>query len=158
MFAGALIVVVAGVVVYSRIGADGDVIAQLEASGNCEYDTVVDGDPPAGGDPGETEAAEPGFYRIGDETPSADALVKAMRRGFVVLWYRTEARQAEVDVATSLSDRFGRDLIVVPKSPLTHPMIVTAWERRLRCTSPDEDAIARFTEAFRDAGPEKGFL
>ena len=145
-------------VLYARTRPEGDVVAEIEASGSCEYTAAAEGDPPAGGDTGDADAAEPGFYRMGDPVPSDQSLVKAMRRGFVVLWYREEASKSELDAAESLSDRFGRDLIVVPRSPLTEPLVVTAWERRLHCTQVDETSIARFTEAFRDKGPEKGFL
>ncbi|HEX7166111.1 MAG TPA: DUF3105 domain-containing protein, partial [Acidimicrobiales bacterium] len=122
--------------------------------GGCDYDTDPTADPPAGGEPA-GDAAEPGFYRKGEPPPADRALVRSMRRGFTVLWYGDGARD---DVLNGLSERFGRELIVVPREGLPTTYAVTAWERRLRCDGHDDAAMARFVDAFRDSGPEKGFL
>jgi len=141
--------------VVNRTSEDDAVIAALEASGTCDYDTVSNDDPPATGDVGDVDPAEPGFYEPDDEVPSDLALVRSMRQGFVVLWYDPSASS---DPYHGVSDRFGRDLIVVPRPGLSRQVAVTAWERRLRCETFDEAAVVRFTEAFRDHAPEKGFL
>jgi hypothetical protein len=153
--AAVLVVGLGAFVVFTRADEDAAVIAELEASGVCHYDTVTDGDPPAGGDVGDVDPAEPGFYEDVDAAPSDVALIKAMRQGFIVLWYPAGTPP---DGFHDLSDRFGRDLIVVPRPGQEAAAAVTAWGRRLVCSSVDEAAITRFTEAYRDKGPEKGFL
>lgn len=145
----------AGYFLVTRADEDATVIDAAEASGVCSYDTGG-GYPPVEGPTG-ANAAPPGFYQRGDEAPSDEALVAAMRRGFVVLWYGTQTDEAAL---TALSDRLGRDLILVPRpdDALGGQLAVTAWQRRLRCSSVDGDAIAAFVSGFRDRGPEKGFL
>lgn len=154
----AIVLLVAALAAYllaNRTTPDDRVIAAVEASEACEYDTVTDEDPPAAGDVEDVDPAEPGFYEPNDEAPSDLALLRAMRQGFVVLWYEPERG---ADDYRGVSDRFGRDLVVVPRPGLPGAVVVTSWERRLVCERFDEGAVVRFTEAFRDRGPEKGFL
>ena len=154
----AITVLVAGLAVFvvmNRSSEDDKVIAAAEASGACDYDSVTDQDPPASGDVDDTDPAEPGFYTPDDEPPSDLALLRAMRQGFVVLWYEPTV---DVDELHGVSDRFGRDVIVVPRAGLSKPVVLTAWERRLLCERIDDGAAARFVEGFRDRAPEKGFL
>lgn len=151
-------VLVAGLVAFvtmNRSSEDDAIIDGAEASGACSYDTVTDEDPPASGDVDDSDPAEPGFYTPDDEAPSDLALLRSMRQGFVVLWYEPSV---DVDELHGLSDRFGRDVIVVPRPGLGVPVALTTWERRLLCQRYDETAAARFVEGFRDRGPEKGFL
>jgi hypothetical protein len=56
-----------------------------------------------------------------------------------------------------------RWVIVVPRLPLPTALAATAWHRRLLC--PDsadplraDGPLASFVSAFRNAGPEKGFV
>jgi hypothetical protein len=142
-------------VVLNRGGEDDAAIAEVEASGACAYDTRTDEDPPSDGDVDDVEPAEPSFYEPDDELPSDLSLIRAMRQGFVVLWFDPET---PVDEVHPLSDRFGRDLIVVPRPGMTTPIAVTAWKRRALCASIDQRAIAAFVDGFRDRAPEKGFL
>ena len=143
-------VAIAGLAVFFVVNRGGD-------AGPCSYDTAATSDPPAGGDiPAETEPAEPGFYTTdSDDVPSDVALIKSMRQGFVVLWYDP---QQSADPLHGASDRFGRDLILVPRAGLPKPFVVTAWEERMLCDAYDEPSVIRFTEEHRDGGPEKGFL
>ena len=145
-----------GVFVFTRADDDAAVIAELEASGACAYDTVTDSDPPSAGDVEAEAPAEPGFYTPDDDAvPSDRALLRAMRQGFVVAWYPPADEPGGLQ---AVSDRVGRDLIVVPHAGLSTAVVFTAWERRLVCSTFDEAAAARFVDAFRDKGPEKGFL
>ena len=156
VIAGVLAVILAVVFVATRGGEDADVIDAMEASGACEYAAGGDDPPTSAGDEiKSTDPAEPGFYLPDDEVPPDEALVRAQRQGFVVLWY---AEGTEPDSLQALSDRFGRELIVVPRASIDGAVTVTAWDRRLACESVDESSIAIFAEAFRDRGPEKGFL
>ena len=170
-----MLLVVAGAVVFfaARPGGGPSVEDQLTAgAGGCTFDTKRDGDaanqgdhipnptfrvdPPAGG-PHEPQAANPGFYE-GTRAPSDGQLVHAMEHGFVVLWYKPDLPPEKMDQLEQLSDQFGRELIVVPRPSLEGQVAVTAWHKRLLCGELVPDKVARFTEAFKDQGPEKGFL
>lgn len=173
---GAVVLAGIGVAVYTGASSqnqDRSLIADLTSGpGGCEYDTDFDGtartqsehipgpsyevEPPAGG-AHEPSAAPPGFYNP-ENVPSDGKLVHAMEHGFVVLWYRPDLGPEDRLEMEKLSDRFGRELIVVPRASLEGEVAVTAWHRRLACRSLDPEAIALFTTSFKDQGPEKGFL
>jgi len=168
LFAGVLLLVV-GAIVFTAVrdstGSGPDITSEF-----CVEDSEFDGasrdhisnptyevNPPAGG--AHTPApAQPGFYREGRELPSDGQLVHAMEHGFVVLWHKPDLGAADMGRIETLSDRFGRELIVVPRLSLGGPVAVTAWHRRLLCSEIDADAIAAFVEKYADKGPEKGFL
>ena len=170
-----ILVVLAGVVVYfaARPESGPSVPDQLEAGiGACRYDTEFDGDkanqgdhisnptyevdPPAGG-PHLAAPANPGFY-TGEEVPPDGQLVHAMEHGFVVLWINPELSEEKMGQVEELSDRFGRELIVVERPGLADEVAVTAWHKRLLCSELVPDKVALFTTTFKDQGPEKGFL
>lgn len=149
-----IVVVLAGVVFFSRADEDAVVIDEIESSGACTFDTA-EGSPPISGSDDSTEPAAPNFYQPGADVLPDAAFVRALRQGFVVLWYDPAADPATL---AALSDRFGRALLLAPRTDLDGPVVVTAWERRLRCESVDEAAIVRFVEAFTDQAPESGFV
>lgn len=175
LIAGAVLLVVAGAVVFAAVrpGGGPSVKDQLTSGpGGCTLDSRHDGDaanqgehiprptfkvdPPAGG-PHEPQAANPGFYE-GAKAPPDGQLVHAMEHGFVVLWYRPDLAPEKLDQLEQLSDQFGRELIVAPRPSLDGEVAVTAWHRRLLCRELAPDKIAVFTREFKDRGPEKGFL
>jgi hypothetical protein len=159
--------------VNSRNGdANGNGTGTTVPSASCKGDPKYDGEsrahvanptykvnPPAGG-AHTPQAALPGFYHPGDKAPSDGELVHAMEHGFIVLWYRPDLSPEDMRAIATLSDRFGRELIVVPRAslPPSTPVVVTAWHHRLLCSAIDAEAIASFVEKYRDKGPEKGFL
>lgn len=170
-----ILVVLAGVVVFfaARPESGPSVPDELEAGpGSCLYDTEFDGtkanqgdhirtptyevDPPAGG-PHLATPANPGFY-TGEEVPPDGQLVHAMEHGFVVLWVNPNLSEDKVGQVEDLSDRFGRELIVVERPGLSGEVVVTAWHKRLRCGELAPEKVALFTSEFKDEGPEKGFL
>lgn len=170
-----VLVVLAGVVVFlaARPGSGPSVQEQLETGlGSCRYDTTFDGtkanqgdhirnpryevDPPAGG-PHLGTPADPGFY-VGDRVPGDGQLVHAMEHGFVVLWSGPDLADEKMGQVEDLSDRFGRELIVVERPGLAGEVAVTAWHKRLVCSELVPEKVALFTTSFKDQGPEKGFL
>ena len=175
LIVSAVLVVLAGVVVFfaARPESGPSVPDQLEVGlGSCRYDTEFDGtkanqgdhvrnptyevDPPAGG-PHLATPANPGFY-TGDEVPPDGQLVHAMEHGFVVLWVRPDLSEEKMGQVEELSDRFGRELIVVERAGLTGEVAVTAWHKRLLCGELVPAKVELFTSEFKDEGPEKGFL
>ncbi|MBW3651887.1 MAG: DUF3105 domain-containing protein [Actinobacteria bacterium] len=173
---GAAVLAAIGASVYAGATSqnqDRSLVADLTSGpGDCAYDTKFDGttrtqsahvpsptytvDPPAGG-AHEPSAAPPGFYNPGN-VPSDGKLVHAMEHGFVVLWYQPDLSPEDRRELEKLSDRFGRELIVVPRISLEGEAAVTAWHRRLVCRQLDPEAVGLFTTSFKDQGPEKGFL
>ena len=115
--------------------------------------------PPAGGSH-TPDAAQPGFYRDQGSRPlpTDGQLVHAMEHGFVILWYQPTLPAEEMATLERVSDQRGRELIVVPRRSLGGPIAVTAWHRRLLCSSIDATAVDQFVERYRDKGPESGFL
>jgi hypothetical protein len=147
--------------------AQDELVARL-TSGDCRYDTESDSgsehvenppaykvNPPTGGNH-TPQAAAAGVYREG-QVPPDGPLVHAQEHGFVVIWYRpgdaTITSQAE-----ALGDEFSDETLVVPRASMDVPVAATAWHRRLLCTSLEEDTLKEFTRAYRDKGPEKGFI
>jgi hypothetical protein len=175
LIVSAVLVVLAGVVVFlaARPERGPSVPDQLETGlGSCRYDTEFDGteanqgdhvrnptyevDPPAGG-PHLASPAPPGFYK-GSRVPPDGQLVHAMEHGFVVLWVNPDLSEDKMSEVEDLSDRFGRELIVVERPGLAGEVAVTSWHKRLHCGELVPEKVALFTNEFKDEGPEKGFL
>jgi hypothetical protein len=117
--------------------------------------------PPAGGD--HLSAPAPaGFYDTAD-VPADGNVVHSLEHGFVVVWYRPDGvAAAAVDGLKELA-RTRRWVLVVPRPSLPSALAATAWRRRLLC--PDgadplraDGPIGNFVTAFRNQGPEKGFV
>jgi Protein of unknown function (DUF3105) len=141
--------------------------ASLEKNG-CTTDSRADGghrhvplvsytvDPPAGGDH-DPMPSPAGFYDRGD-VPSDGHLVHSLEHGFVVVWYRPGAvAPSTLDGLRDLAGR-RRWVLVAPRSSMPTPLAATAWHRRLLCPDGVTGPIGDFVSAFRDKGPEKGFL
>ena len=166
--AGVLLVVAGAVVFFAARPDPGPSVAEQLAP-SCRADTKYDGDsrdhvpnptyevdPPAGGAHLPTPA-NPGFYR-GDDVPPDGALVHAMEHGFVVLWFKPGLPAEKMQQIEDLSDQFGRELIVAERPSLTDEVAVTAWHHRALCAQLDPSKVEIFTRAYKDQGPEKGFL
>ncbi|MEW6475103.1 MAG: DUF3105 domain-containing protein [Actinomycetota bacterium] len=114
--------------------------------------------PPAGGDH-DPVPSPAGFYTEAD-VPTDGHLVHSLEHGFVIIWYQP----AGVSAATLdwLRDLAGRAkwILVVPRPSMATPLAATAWHRRLLCPDgPDmQEPISTFVTAFRNQGPEKGFV
>lgn len=114
--------------------------------------------PPAGGDH-DPMPSPAGFYDVGT-VPADGHLVHSMEHGFVVVWYQPAGLPAAtVDRLRDLAGRL-KWVLVVPRPSMPTPLAATAWHRRLIC--PDgagaEGPVLTFVTAFRNQGPEKGFV
>jgi len=175
LIAGAVLLVVIGVVVFSAVSSGDDSSSAVgpldEGAGDCTLDSKADDigpngvhisnptykvEPPAGGSH-LSSAANPGFYRESNVPPDGQ-LVHAMEHGFVVLWHRPDLPAEKLDQIEALSDRLGRELIVAPRPSLEGEVVVTAWNKRLLCGELVPEKVAEFSRLYRDKGPEKGFL
>jgi hypothetical protein len=113
-------------------------------------------DPPAGGDH-DPVPAPAGFYD-GATVPTDGHLVHSLEHGFVVVWYRPEAvARATLDGLRDLA-RAHKWVLVASRPSMSTPLAATAWHRRLLCPDGATGPIGTFVTAFRDQGPEKGFV
>lgn len=173
IWAGVVVAVIAGVgVAVSAGGGDGQDKAELEAlltAGDCRVDERTDPgrdhvarptfkvDPPAGGDH-QPRAAGAGVYDP-DDVPSDGELVHALEHGFVILWYRPGIDEDELTALEDVADQDPEATLVVPRESLDVPVAATAWHRRLLCPNGFEKTpLVEFVKAYRDKGPEKGFV
>jgi hypothetical protein len=114
--------------------------------------------PPAGGDH-DPVPSPAGFYDAGT-VPTDGHLVHSLEHGFVVVWYQPAALPAAtVDGLRDLAGRL-KWVLVVPRPSMPTPLAASAWHRRLLC--PDgagaQGPVLTFVTAFRNQGPEKGFV
>jgi hypothetical protein len=112
--------------------------------------------PPAGGD--HDPAPSPAkVYDITD-VPADARLVHSLEHGFVVVWYRPDGvTAATVDRLREMAGSH-KWVLVVPRPSLPSALAATAWHRRLLCPDGADGPINTFVNAFRNAGPEKGFV
>ena len=117
--------------------------------------------PPAGGDH-DPVPSPAGFYTEAN-VPTDGHLVHSLEHGFVVLWYRPGGvTPATLDGLRDLAGRY-KWVLVVPRPSLPASLAATAWHRRLLCPDPAaalaaQGPIGNFVAAFRNQGPEKGFV
>jgi hypothetical protein len=157
----------------SRSGGDsaprlaGPLRASLEKDG-CTVDTRADpgsrhvpaatyaADPPAGGDH-DPVPAPAGFYDT-TTVPADGHLVHSLEHGFVIVWYQpATVAPATLDRLRDLARR-AKWVLVAPRPSMPTPLAATAWHRRLLCPDGAGDPIDTFVTAFRNQGPEKGFV
>jgi Protein of unknown function (DUF3105) len=113
-------------------------------------------DPPAGGDHDRVPAPA-GFYDTTD-VPTDGHPVHSLEHGFVIVWYRpATVSAATVDGLRDLA-RLHRWVLVAPRPSMRSGLAATAWHRRLLCPDGADSPIGNFVTAFRDQGPEKGFV
>ena len=115
-------------------------------------------DPPSGGDH-DPVPAPAGFYDA-TNVPSDGHLVHSLEHGFVVVWYQPASTSEQT--LTGLRDLAKRHhwVLVAPRSSMPAALAATAWHRRLLCPPGDATSgpIGDFVTAFRNQGPEKGFV
>jgi len=151
----------------SAPGLSGALRASLEQDG-CTVDSRSDAgrahvpqarysvDPPAGGDH-DPVPAPAGFYDTTD-VPTDGHLVHSLEHGFVVVWYRPGAvAPATLDGVRDLTRRH-RWVLVAPRASMPTALAATSWHRRLLCPDGASGPIGNFVAAFRNQGPEKGFV
>jgi hypothetical protein len=165
----AILVLLVTTIVASRRSND-RAVAKLEASGSCKYDTKTDTDngagnnhvtgdvkydtnPPSGGNHNPTPA--PAGIFTADNTPPDSQLVHSLEHGYVIIWYRPDLPSTQLDDLKSLTGRYSKDVLLVPRASLGQPVAATAWHRRLLCSQTDLQSLESFVTSYRNQGPEK---
>lgn len=68
--------------------------------------------------------------------------------------FNSEYCKSLVDDLSAFIDKFER-VIVAPRIDMSHPIVLTAWNRVLKLDKFDEDRILEFIKSFHNKGPEK---
>ena len=170
----AAVVVGLGIVAFIVSGnaadrAERNRLNEILTAGDCEVDQRADAgsehipdptyevdDPPAGGDH-TPEAASEGVYDPG-EAPPDGPLVHALEHGFVILWYQPTISAEDRERLEDIAAKDSNATLVVPRETLDVPVAASAWHQRLRCNGVEERPLTEFIKAYRDKGPEKGFI
>ncbi|HEX3623125.1 MAG TPA: DUF3105 domain-containing protein [Acidimicrobiales bacterium] len=167
--AAAIMVLLVVTIVASRRSNDA-AVAKLEASGSCKYDTKTDSDggtgnnhvegdvtyktnPPSGGNHNPTPA--PAGVFTATNTPPDAQLVHSLEHGYIIIWYKPDIPSTQLDDLKSLTGRYSKDVLLVPRASLGEPVAATAWHRRLLCSQNDLTALESFVTSYRNKGPEK---
>jgi hypothetical protein len=170
-----LLLSVVGLNMVRRSGSSSDGAPKLSGAlrasleeGGCTVDSRTDKgrahvkaptysvNPPAGGDH-DPVPAPAGFYDMAN-VPGDGHLVHSLEHGFVIVWYQPAG--AAPGTLDGLRDLAGghRWVLVVPRPSLPTALAATAWHRRLLCPAVATGPIGNFVVAFRNQGPEKGFV
>jgi len=88
--------------------------------------------------------------------PVADELVvHSMEHGAVVLWYRSDLNQYDVDKLKKVfNESFGKK-IMIPRENMDTVIALTSWGYLLKLDVVDEEKIKEFIETNNDRAPEK---
>ena len=113
-----------------------------------EYST----NPPTSG-PHYANSQPAGIY----DKPIPDGnLIHSMEHGAVVVWYRADLPQGEVEQIRAAFDaaKVGKK-IMTPRAGLDVPVALTSWGYLLKLDAIDAEKITEFILANNDRGPEK---
>ena len=162
-----LVGALAAVIINNRREAS-ETISRLEA-GSCQFDRESDTtsappnnhvpnptyevNPPAGGDH-LTSPSPAGIYTA-ENLPPDGQLVHSLEHGYVVIWYRPDLPAEAQTQLREVTEKYSKDVLLVPRPTLPKPVAATAWERRLLCDDADVAALDLFVDSFRNEGPEK---
>jgi hypothetical protein len=134
----------------------GTQLADAARRAGCELrraDAADGSDPAADGSPAAVPA-RPGFY---EKAPDAASLIAAVRRGVVVIHFRSELDPERVDELRRIQDAAPNGTIVTPNSTMTFEVAATAFRRLLGCprlTDASIEATLLFRGRFLGSGPD----
>jgi hypothetical protein len=92
---------------------------------------------------------------IKDESIADELVIHSMEHGAVVVWYRSDLDEADVDLITEAFNSASGKKILIPRSSIEVPVALTSWERLLRLETIDTAMIKEFIETNNDRAPEK---
>lgn len=88
--------------------------------------------------------------------PVPDELVlHSMEHGAVVVWYKEDLEQSEVDKIREAFNSSSGKKIMLPRKDLDVPVALTSWGYLLKLEMVDEAQIVAFIETNTDRAPEK---
>jgi hypothetical protein len=90
------------------------------------------------------------------DKPVADELVlHSMEHGAVVVWYRSDLSQEDVDKIKEAFNSASGKKIMLPRASLDVPVALTSWGYLLKLEIIDGGVIKEFIETNNDRAPEK---
>lgn len=88
--------------------------------------------------------------------PVADELVvHSLEHGAVVLWYKDDLKQEDVDRLKKVFNEASGKKIMMPRQNMDTPIALTSWNYILKLEAVDEVKIKEFIETNNDRAPEK---
>ncbi len=109
--------------------------------------------PPAGGSHYAT-TAHAGIYDK-DKTPADGYLVHSLEHGAVILWYKSDLPQYQVEKLKNVFNSVSGKKIMVPRKNLDVPIALTSWGWILKLSVINEAKIKEFVETNNDRAPER---
>ena len=91
-----------------------------------------------------------------DEQPQP-ALVGALRRGMIIIYYRPDLGDDDLEQLREVQRALPRATVLVPKPDMPYQLAVTAWRRLLGCAHFDQpalDAARLFRGRYVGQGPD----
>lgn len=108
--------------------------------------------PPTSGPHIGDDVAGPGVK----DRPVADELVvHSLEHGAVVLWYKDDLKQEDVDRLKKVFNEASGKKIMIPRQNMDTPIALTSWNYILKLEAVDEVKIKEFIETNNDRAPEK---
>lgn len=90
------------------------------------------------------------------DNPVADELVvHSLEHGAVVLWYRNDLKQEDLDKLKKIFIEASGKKIMLPRKDMDTPIALTSWNYLLKLEAIDEEKIKEFIETNNDRAPEK---
>lgn len=133
-------------------------LASAAEKAGCELRRGADAErlaqPPVDGLSSHPVAA--GFY---ERMQKSTGLIGALRRGVIVIHYRPELAEEEVEALRTIQEAVPRGTIVVPNRTMRYALAVTAWRRVLACKRTNGgtvDALRLFRGRYVGSGPDTG--
>lgn len=109
--------------------------------------------PPAGG-PHYGTTAHAGIYDK-DKAPADGYLVHSLEHGAVILWYKSDLLQDQVEKLKKIFNESSGKKIMVQRKNLDMPVALTSWGWILKLKAIDEAKIKEFIETNSNRAPEK---
>lgn len=92
---------------------------------------------------------------IKDQPIPDELIVHSMEHGAVVLWYRQDLKEEDVERLKKVFNEASGKKIMLPRIEMDTPIALTSWTYILRLDEIDEAKIKEFIEVNNDRGPEK---
>jgi hypothetical protein len=134
-------------------------LADAARDGRCRLARVTDrrpGNPPAAGNP----AGEPARAGVYDETLPDGPLVRAVRRGIIVVQYRPPIDDAHLDQLRLIHAAVPKATIVAPNGTrMPFALAALGWRRLLGCarvSAASLEAVRLFRARNVGRGPDEG--
>jgi hypothetical protein len=92
---------------------------------------------------------------IKDKPVADEIVVHSLEHGAVVLWYREDLKQEEIEKLKQVFLEASGKKIMIPRNNMDTPIALTSWGYLLKLQSIDKEKIKEFIETNNDRAPEK---